>query len=113
MFRKRKNVDVEEDLFTFQQNKTVESIKDGQPIIRTVRPMVTNRDVEFESVTPMPSVSDCLKAGISMKEVPTDGILDSSDNLDYNADDADEKLLAKVEKLVEKSEKSKKPKKEE
>lgn len=108
MFRKRKNVDVEKDVFTFQRNKIIQTEKDGCPITRTIRPMVTNLDVEFESVTPMPSVSECLKAGISLKEVPTDGILDSPDNLDYNADDADERVLEEVNKLVEKQEKSKK-----
>lgn len=108
MFRKRKNVDVEMDVFTFQQNKIIQTEKDGCPITRTIRPMVTNLDVEFESVTPMPLVSECLRAGISLKEVPTEGILDSPDNLDYNADDADEKILEKVNHLVEEQEKSKK-----
>lgn len=105
MFRKRKNVDVAKDEFTFQLNKTYEVEKNGDTIIKTIRPMVKNSEVEFESVSPMPSVTDCLKAGIALKEVPTDGILDSPDNLDYNAEDADEKILARVEKIAEKASK--------
>ena len=105
MFRKRKNVDVAEDEFTFQLNKTFETEKDGDTIIKTIRPMVTNKDVKFESVSPMPSVSECIRSGISLKEVPTDGLLDSSDNLDYNAEDAEEKILERVERIVEKVDK--------
>jgi hypothetical protein len=102
MFRKRVNSTVERDFFTFQQTKTVQQSRNGVDFTCTVHPLVNSRDVVFEPCTPMLSVTDCLKAGIQLKEVNTDGVLDSSDSLDYNMEGVEERVLDTLEKASKK-----------
>ena len=102
MFRKRANTTVERDFFTFQQTKTVQRTQNGSDFTCTVHPLVDSREVVFEPCTPMLSVTECLKAGVQLKEVNIDGVLDSSDSLDYNMDGVEERVLNTLEKASKK-----------
>lgn len=46
------------------------------------------------------TVAQQLEAGVSMKEIPVSGMLDSGDNLDYEEDKLQDKVLEKLQKEV-------------
>lgn len=110
-FRKRVNTSCASDLFTFQINKIVNKSVDGVDVTCTVRPMVDNTELSFESVSPMPTITESIQSGVSLKEVPTDGILDSSDPLDYEMEGIEERVLQTLESLPSDESKPKKTKK--
>lgn len=100
-FRKRKNVDYEPDIFTFEVNKVVNRKLNGELQPCTVRTRVQSNEHQYETVPPTPSLSECLSAGIGLKEVPCEGLLDSRDNLDYNHEGVAESVLDNLSRIAE------------
>ena len=84
--------------------RDVESItveRDGSLITREV--VVSSTPADYLTKHPVVhqefSLEEQLKAGVSLKDVPCSGMLDSSDNLDYPQNDgAEEKILGILEK---------------
>lgn len=106
-FRKRKFVEVVPDTFNYEVSETGVRDLHGVQTTFTTRRRVSSLEHVFKPVPPMPPLSEQLKAGVSLKEVPTDGILDSNDNLDYETDGIEERLIKTLEKS---SKRDKKPK---
>ena len=57
---------------------------------------------DYNLTHPVPSeeftVAQQLEAGVSLKEIPVSGMLDSCDNLDYEEDKLQEKVLESLQK---------------
>lgn len=100
-FRKRKNVDYEPDVFTFEVNKVVNRKLNGVVQVCTVRTRVNSDEHKYETVPPIPSLQECLSAGIGLKEVPCEGLLDSRDNLDYNHEGVAEGIYENLSRIAE------------
>lgn len=106
MFRKRKQVFMPspEPPVIIRTVEQVEDFVDGVSVQHEV--IVPMTDVEYlekhPPVTEDYTLLEQLQAGVSVKEVPTSSLLDSSDNLDYiENEDAEEKVLAQLEKDAE------------
>lgn len=80
----KKENKVQDDVTILQEQVVVSSVSD----YNLTHPVPTE---EF-------TVAQQLEAGVSMKEIPVDGMLDSNDNLDYEEDKLQEKVLEKLQK---------------
>lgn len=80
----KKESKVQDDVTILQEQVIVSSVSD----YNLTHPVPTE---EF-------TVAQQLEAGVSMKEIPVDGMLDSNDNLDYEEDKLQEKVLEKLQK---------------
>lgn len=80
----KKENKVQDDVTILQEQVIVSSVSD----YNLTHPVPTE---EF-------TVAQQLEAGVSMKEIPVDGMLDSNDNLDYEEDKLQEKVLEKLQK---------------
>lgn len=81
--------------------ETQEETRNNQIIKKEV--VVSVNESEFFERHPIPkeefTLAQELAAGVSIKDAPTAGLLDSSDNLDYEENDyAEEKILTALEK---------------
>lgn len=88
-FRKRKNPVLHSGFHDVRYR--VEKIHDDDVISQ-----VTSSDLRFSN--PSPTLDEQLKAGVSIKEVPTNGILDSYDVNDTPLLDLEEKIVTKGRK---------------
>lgn len=70
------------------------TILQEQVIVSSVSDYNLTHPVPTEEFT----VGQQLEAGVSMKEIPVNGMLDSNDNLDYEEDKLQEKVLEKLQK---------------
>lgn len=105
-FRKRKNIEVVPDTFNYEVSETGVRDLNGVQTSCTFRRRVSSSERVFKPLPPLPPLSEQIKAGVSLKEVPTDGLLDSPDNLDYNTDNVEETII----KTIDKASKQRKPK---
>lgn len=80
----KKESKVQDDVTILQEQVVVSSVSDYN----------ITHPVPMEEFT----VAQQLEAGVSMKEIPVDGMLDSNDNLDYEEDKLQEKVLEKLQK---------------
>ena len=53
---------------------------------------------------PSPTLDEMLKAGVSVKDVPTDGIMDSYDENDYPIAEMEDKIVSSKNKTEKKGE---------
>lgn len=97
-FRKRKNFDVVPDTFNYEVSETGVRDVHGVQTTCTTRRRVCSLERVFKPLPEMPSLSEQIKAGVSLKEIPTDGLLDSPDNLDYNTENVEERIIKTLEK---------------
>lgn len=105
-FRKRKNLEVVPDTFNYEVSETGVRDLHGVQTMCTTRRRVSSSEHVFKPLPELPPLSEQIKAGVSLKEVPTDGLLDSPDNLDYNTDNVEEHIIRTLDK-VEKTSKKK------
>lgn len=104
-FRKRKNKNFVPDVFEFEVSKVSKCNLHGVETTRTTRSRVSNLDKVFEPVPSMPPLGELRATGVSLKDVPCEGLLDSRDNLDYNTEGLEEKVFATLEKATKKTKK--------
>lgn len=80
----KKESKVQDDCTVLEEKVIVSSVSD----YNLTHPVPTD---EF-------TVAQQLEAGVSMKEIPVSGMLDSGDNLDYEEDKLQEKVLETLQK---------------
>lgn len=112
-FRKRKNSECVPDTFFYEVSET--SVRDlhGEQTLCTTRRRVSNHEHVFTPLPEQPPLGEQIKAGVSLKEIPTAGLLDSADNLDYNTEGVEEKIITTLEKGSKPCKKREEPKTEE
>lgn len=75
--------------------KREQKIVDGVEIVNEA--VITSSIKDYNDTHPVPfdelTVGQQIEAGISMKEIPVNGMLDSRDNLDYDEDALQQKVL--------------------
>lgn len=92
-FRKRKNPIIKRGGF-FDVRYVNRQVEDDSVISQVTRS-------DFALANPAPTLDEQLNAGVSLKEVPTNGILDSYDVNDTPLQSFEEKIVTKGKKKVE------------
>lgn len=96
-FRKRKNPVMG---FSLPEVRIVNRKVGEEEFVSTEIPTTVDKLLE-----PSPSLDDMLKAGVSVKDVMTDGILDSYDENDYPIAEIEEKIINSKSKKSKKGDK--------
>ena len=92
-FRKRKNPILHRGGF-FDVRYVNRKVEDDSVISQVTR-------CDFQLSNPSPTLDEQLNAGVSIKEVPTSGVLDSYDVNDTPLQSFEEKIITKGKKKVE------------